>query len=179
MSLSGPKESDGRSNMPPPRPVAAPPLVSALPAELCALPQWVMWAYRLNSQKTRWTKEPLQTDGTSASTSDSMTWTTFAQAAAAYDRTKFDGIGFVTTDRDPYLLIDLDHAVDSATGEIAGWAAAIIAKAKAEGAYIESSPSGTGFHIIGRGEQMAKGKKRNDAELYSWGRFFTMTGGAL
>ena len=30
-----------------------------------------------------------------------------------------------------------------------------------------------------RGEQMAKGKKNNKAEMYSSARFFTMTGGAL
>ena len=135
-----------------------------------------MWKYVLNGKKDKWTKVPYQTSGASASATDPTTWTMFATVAQAYDTKRFDGIGFVTSANDPYLLIDLDSAVDTGTGEIAPWAAAIIAKAKAEGAYIESSPSGTGFHIIGRGEQLAHGLKRNKAEIYSSARFFTMTG---
>jgi putative DNA primase/helicase len=178
MSMSGPQESAG-CWIAPVRPVAPPPRVEALPPELCALTQWVMWAYKLNTKKDKWTKAPLQTNGTAASATDPTTWAMFATVAKAYDRRRFDGIGFVTSERDPYLLIDLDHAVDVGTGEIAPWADLIIARAKAEGAYIESSPSGTGFHIIGRGEQMAKGKKNNKVEIYSSARFFTMTGSAL
>jgi putative DNA primase/helicase len=176
MSASGPRESDGDCNAPPSRPVPPRPCLETIPAELRALPQWVMWKYVLNSAKDKWTKVPYRTNGTAASATDPTTWTMFATVAEAYDPRRFDGIGFVTSETDPYLLIDLDSAVNTDTGEIAPWAAAIIAKAKAEGAYIETSPSGTGFHIIGRGEQLAKGLKRNKAEIYSSARFFTMTG---
>jgi putative DNA primase/helicase len=176
VSLSGPSEADAKYNAPPARPIAPRSRLESLPDELRALRQWVMWKYVLNSAKDKWTKVPYQTSGALASTTDPTTWTLFDTVAKAYDARSFDGIGFVTSASDPYLLIDLDSAVDTGTGEIAPWAAAIIAKAKAEGAYIESSPSGTGFHIIGRGEQLAHGLKRNKAEIYSSARFFTMTG---
>jgi putative DNA primase/helicase len=179
VSLSGPSEGNGTYDIPPARPVPPKPRLETIPAELRALPQWVMWKYVLNKAKDKWTKVPYQIDGAYASTTNVTTWTMFDTVAETYDKGKFDGIGFVTCESDPYLLIDLDYAIDPTTGEVLEWAADIVAKAKAEGAYIEMSPSGTGFHIIGRGEQLAHGGKRNDAEMYSSARFFTMTGNAL
>jgi hypothetical protein len=98
-----------------------------------------------------------------------------AKAKETYKTGKFDGFGFVTSKTDPYVLIDLDHVIDG-TGVTADWAQEIVSAAKREGGYIERSPSGTGYHIIGRGRQLENGSKKNDAEIYTSGRFFTITG---
>jgi putative DNA primase/helicase len=176
MSLSGP--SEGNCYIPPVRPVPPTPRLESIPDELRALAQWVVWKYILNGKKDRWTKVPYQTNGVLADTCDATSWATFEAVAKAYSSKRFDGIGLVTSADDPYVFIDLDHVVNKTTGEVSGWAAAIITTAQREGAYIEASPSGEGFHIIGRGTQLSKGHNRNQVEMYSSGRFFTMTGNA-
>lgn len=160
----------------PPRPQAPAPSWGTIHTSLAALTQWVVWRYTLKDG--RWTKVPRQCDGGPASSTDPATWSTFADAKAAYDRGGFDGIGFVTSDADGFVLLDLDHVLDPVTGELAEWAAPILAAARREGAYIEVSPSGTGFHVIGRGPQGFRGQKRHDAEAYCAGRYFTITGDA-
>lgn len=46
--------------------------------------------------------------------------------------------------------------------------------------YVEHSPSGTGFHAIGYGEQFAPcGSDKSGTEAYSSGRYFTVTGKML
>lgn len=70
----------------------------------------------------------------------------------------------------------MDHCFDPISGELLPWASPIIDAAIRENAYIERSPSRTGFHIIGRGRQLESGRKKNDAEMYSSGRYFTITG---
>lgn len=159
------------------RPVAPEPNFAAMPVEMTALAQWLLWRYEL-SDKGKWTKVPMQASGRAASSTNPATWTTFANAERVYRTTpgKFDGIGFVTSASDSTVLADLDHVLDPESGEVASWAQRILEAAEREGAYIEQSPSGTGFHVIGRGEQGFKGEKRNDAELYCHGRFFTITG---
>ena len=49
------------------------------------------------------------------------------------------------------------------------------------GAYVEHSPSGTGLHILGRGDIQIKGRNRRDLglEVYTRERFFTVTGQAF
>ena len=61
----------------PPKPTFSPfqglPSLPAL-AALQARPQWVVWDYRLNSGRTKWTKPPLRAvDGRNASHSDPST----------------------------------------------------------------------------------------------------------
>ncbi len=146
-----------------------------VPAELRKLKQWVCWRYEWAGDK--WTKVPKQADGwRAASTTDARTWATFKDALAGYNARRADGVGFVTCKRDPYVLIDLDHVLDPATGVVQPWAAEVVNAALGERAYVEFSPSVTGFHVIGRGKQGFTGAKANGAELYCWGRFFTITG---
>lgn len=68
--------------------------------------------------------------------------------------------------------VDLDDCIDPKTGDIEPWAAKIIEKLDS---YTELSPSGTGVHIITKGEIPANGKMEN-GEMYSAKQFFTMTG---
>jgi hypothetical protein len=146
-------------------------IIENIPTELRILPQWVCWEYR--ERDGRRTKVPVKPDGRSASSTDPATWSDFETVRKA--ASGFDGIGFVTASTDPYVLIDLDHVIGT-DGFVLDWADPIIDAANIEGAYVERSVSATGYHIIGRGGQRETGAKRNDCEIYTSGRFFTMSG---
>ena len=62
---------------------------------------------------------------------------------------------------------------DPATGEIEGWAQEIIEELNS---YTEISPSGTGVHILVRGELPAGRNRKGRFEAYDQGRYFTITG---
>jgi putative DNA primase/helicase len=124
-----------------------------------------------------------------ASTTDLMTWRTFWHALADYEAGEppYDGIGFVFCNADPFVGIDLDDCHDPKTGEISPWAQKIIDRV--QDSYIEVSPSGTGVHIIAEGAARYGGRSRRkvhqngevvgEIEMYSRGRFFTITGEPL
>lgn len=108
-----------------------------------------------------------------ASATDETTWTDFDEALAYAHDGQADGVGFVFTDDDPYVGIDLDKCRDSKTGEIEDWAQVIIDRLDS---YTEISPSGTGYHIIVRGELPPTGNRTGNLELYAHSRYFTVTG---
>jgi putative DNA primase/helicase len=159
-----------------------------IPEQLTERPQWVCW--RLETRDGKPTKVPY-TPGTErrASTTDLLTWRTFEEALAAYERSEppYDGIGFVFSSADPFVGIDLDDCRNPETGEIAPWALKIADRVQ-EG-YVEASPSGKGVHIIVEGTVRDGGRSRKkvhlngevvgEIEMYSRGRFFTITGVVL
>ncbi len=161
-----------------------------IPEELRERPQWVCWRYEAKPGDDKPTKVPY-TVGTSrrASSTDLMTWRTFEEAHKAYEfgydglsgteygGPSYDGIGFVFSDGDPFCGIDLDKCRGPETGAAAPWAQEIIGRA-GDG-YIEASPSGTGIHIIIRGSVRGGGVRKGPVEMYSRGRYFTITGHAL
>jgi putative DNA primase/helicase len=75
----------------------------------------------------------------------------------------------VFSSADPYTGIDLDNCVDG-DGEIAGWALEIV---RYFDSYTELSATGTGLHIIVRGEK--PNRRKGEVEVYSSKRFFTVT----
>jgi putative DNA primase/helicase len=141
-----------------------------IPEELKARPQWVNFE-ALPKPNGRLDKVPY-TPGTrsKASSTDLMTWRTFGEALAGLDR--FDGVGFVFCSGDPYVGIDLDNCVDPETGGINVWARRII---EVLDSYTEYSPTGKGVHIIVKG-RIPSALRRDDIEMYSTMRFFTITG---
>ncbi len=147
--------------------------------ELRALPQWVVWRYQERDGKR--TKIPHKAVGWGlASSIDPTTWATYEQAVEACRRHRHDGIGFVFSPDDPFTGIDLDNCRDPETGELAPWAAEILALFP--GAYAEASPSGTGAHVITRGAAPHNGKRAYQGgavEVYDRARFFTITGAPL
>lgn len=134
---------------------------SNIPLELRLLKQWVVW---------REGKVPFQTNGQIADVTNSGTYCTFQDAINALQNSINIGIGFCFTDSDPYSFIDLDNA----NGD-----QAIIAThlkiAHEFNSYSEVSPSGMGLHIIVKGTVIA-GRRRSKVEIYSSGRYATMTG---
>ncbi len=87
-----------------------------------------------------------------------------------------DGIGFVFSKDDPYTGIDLDGCYDPEANVLDPWAQKIITRLNT---YTELSPSGTGVHLIIKGQLPGKGRRKGPIEVYSEGRYFTMTGARL
>lgn len=142
-----------------------------IPQELRDLSQWVCWRFETKAGSPKATKVPYNvTSGWPASSTDANTWTTFERAVQAAHN--YDGIGFVLSETDPYCFIDLDTYDPTLSednkrvhGEIASTFTG----------YAELSPSGQGLHLIVKGEVPA-GRKRFGVEIYSSGRYMTMTG---
>ncbi len=150
-----------------------------IPAELKERDQWVVW--RLEEQDSRLTKVPYgPRTGRKASSTDSLDWSTFEEAVAAYERDgRYSGIGFVFTSGDPFTGIDLDDCCDSETGELFEWAQHWV---DLFDSYTELSPTGRGVHIIVRGKTPHNGRRTKDGktvEIYSTERYFTVTGAKL
>lgn len=139
----------------------------AIPAELRAYPNWVMW--RLELVDGKHTKKPYQLNGAPAKSNDKNTWSSFDKCLNAYNFGGWDGLGFMFSDS-PFAGIDLDDAEGDS----------VIYERQLKifhefDSYSEISPSGKGLHIIIKGS-VSQGRRRDKIEIYSSGRFFTMTG---
>jgi putative DNA primase/helicase len=139
----------------------------SIPEELKARPQWVVW----HAVGEKLGKVPFAArTGRKASSTDLMTWSTFEEALEAYEQGTYDGLGFVFSSGDPYTGVDLDTCVNE-KGEIAGWALKIV---RYFDSYTELSVSGSGLHIIIRGDM--PNRRKGKVEMYSSKRFFVITG---
>jgi len=109
-----------------------------------------------------------------ASVQDPETWASFdAAVETAADDDPVAGIGFVFTEDDPFVGVDLDDCRNAETGEADSWAHEIIEQLDS---FTEVSPSGTGYHVYVRGELPDGGNRSGDIECYESARFFTVTG---
>jgi putative DNA primase/helicase len=142
----------------------------SIPEELKVRPQWVVW--KAVGEKPDKVPYSART-GCKASSTDLMTWSTFEVASEAYENGEYAGLGFNFCSGDPYTGVDLDGCVDQ-DGQIADWAFEI---ARYLDSYTELSATGTGLHIIVRGD--VPNRRKDGVEVYSSKRFFTMTGHAL
>lgn len=139
-------------------------MLKNIPEELKVLPQWVIAGRDKNLYNPRNKKQ--------ANVNDSRTWGTFEEAKASGSTY----IGFVLTQKDPYCIIDLDNkASNPCTPE--QWARHIKIL-DAFDSYTEYSASGTGYHIIIKGEVEA-GLHRDNVEVYSSGRYMICTGNVV
>ena len=139
----------------------------SIPEQLKTRPQWVVWrAFGDKPDKVPYSART----GRKASSTDLTTWSTFEESAYAYENGEYAGVGFVFSSADPYTGIDLDDCVDE-DGEITGWALEIV---RHFDSYTELSATGTGLHIIVRGE--VPNRRKGNVEIYSSKRYFTVTG---
>ncbi|MEG3029480.1 MAG: phage/plasmid primase, P4 family [Oscillospiraceae bacterium] len=134
-----------------------------IPIELKSLPRWVCF---------KKDKSPINPNtGGGAMSNNSGTWASFEQAVKGEKLWDCKGIGFMLGDG--IVGIDLDHCYDPDTGELTEKSFDIV---NTVSSYTEFSPSGTGLHILCKGE-LPKGKRRKDGlEIYDKGRYFTVTG---
>ena len=108
------------------------------------LRQWVCWLSEERDGKlTKIPYSPLT--GGKASSTNPATWAGYSEAVVAYKERGDCGIGFMFTKEDEFVGVDLDHCLDSETGEVEDWAREIIHELDS---YTEVSPSGTGVHIL-------------------------------
>jgi hypothetical protein len=143
-----------------------------IPQELLKLPSWV--GYQLRRNKDRIDKVPMNVlTGRPAKSNDPSTWTDYQTAVDLVSQRGYAGVGFMF--QPPYVGVDIDHCVKD--GVIAPYALEIL---KALNSYSEYSPSGTGIHILCRGS-IARACKisKIGLEIYTKGRFFTVTGNRL
>jgi hypothetical protein len=146
-----------------------------IPEDLTVMRQWVLWAYSQNGKK--WTKVPQQPDGSPASSTDPATWASFEDVQTAYRASgdKFDGVGFVVTESDPFVGFDFDHVCDR-RGTLDPTIRGFIDELAS---YTEVSPSGHGVRVFVRGKLPEKDRKLGDFECYESGRYLTLTGDRL
>ena len=143
-----------------------------IPQDMKASRQWICHSKKIP-------KSPLYNGN--ASPTDPQTWGSFEQAVVALKLYGYDGLGFVFAADSSFCGIDIDHCIDSGTGELHPKAAEIVAEMSS---YTELSPSGTGLHIIYRGNEHSEWKKKAkdalssgvDLEMYQNERYFTVTG---
>jgi putative DNA primase/helicase len=155
---------------------------AAVPAELKARDQWVVW--RKVVRKGKSTKVPFRSlvPHAEASTTDESTWSTFDEAmdAASDGSNRLHGIGFVFSPEDGLAGIDLDNCLDE-EGTMQPWARSILDRVPG---YAEVSPSGRGVKLFvasevphGKGRKVSKlGDGSGAVEVYDRGRYFTVTG---
>jgi hypothetical protein len=178
--------SPGEANQPVAKPAALAPIFESIPEDLRPARRWVTWRWELRPDKggkLKWTKPPYDArTGEAAKSNDSNTWSSFDEARAAVERGDLDGVGFVISQGDGIVAIDLDHVRDPANGELLPWAVELVASVDT---YAEVSPSGTGVRILARGRKPGSRCKREVGggpacvEMYEDGRYVTVTGRAL
>ena len=150
------------------------PAESDLPDALTSRDQWLCWrAEKRDGKRTKIPVEP--TSGEFASTTDPDTWSDFETARDRVTSTTTDaiGVGFVFTDDDPIVGVDLDDCRIPETGKTREWATDIVNRLDS---FTEVSPSGTGYHVLVEGTLPEGRNRKGDVECYETARFFTVTG---
>ena len=137
---------------------------SRIPAELRLLNQWCCWSY-LETSDGKLTKVPYNPiTGRKVDVTDHTTYCSYDSCVASVQ--SYSGLGFIFTSNDNYSGVDLDSGGNHDSQ---------LTIFNSFDSYSEISPSGKGLHIIVKGV-VPSGKRRDGIEVYSSGRFFTMTG---
>lgn len=152
-------------------------MYEAIPEELKQLKQWCCFRFEKRGEKV--TKIPIDAhNGKSGKSNDESTWSDFKTALSGIEDFGLDGLGFYF--KEPYFGIDIDKVWteieryrsgdtdDNIVSEFIG----------SMESYAEYSPSGTGIHILCKGKLPDGGRRKGNVEMYSSGRFFTVTGNA-
>lgn len=157
--------------------------LKTIPKSLQELNQWLMWKLERRSDKP--TKLPYQVNGQLAKSNDAATWNTFEAVAKRSRGPGFSGIGFVFSENDPFIGIDLDGCRDPQTGRIAEWAMEIAGRIDS---YTEVSPSQTGIKVFAKAVWKPQVGKKLEIpaevvcdktpaiEVYDRLRYFAVTG---
>lgn len=148
-----------------------------IPYELTTLRQWCWSTLATNPLTGKRDKAPrTPITGELASSVDQSTWGTYADALASAEQ-HGGAVGFVLTEQDPYVVIDLDHDPAKPPDEKVAQGQQLVFKEFA-GTYAELSQSGYGCHIVVRAP-FVKGLRRPGLEVYGAKRYIIFTGNTL
>lgn len=151
-----------------------------VPQELKEVKHWCFFKLVPDEKRGKMKKVPFDphTGGYGASNNEE-TWSDFNTAVAANERFNGNGIGFYF--KEPYIGIDLDDIA----GEIERYKNGdfetnmIFEFIETFKSYSEISISGTGLHIIAKGKIPGNRRRKDNVEVYSSGRFFTVSGNKI
>jgi putative DNA primase/helicase len=150
-----------------------PHLYDNIPAMLKQKPNWVCWGIRGAPPKSPYNPASLLSGRPSpAKAGIRETWGSYQAAAECVIRGLAQGIGY---EFDGGVCgVGLDHVIDN--GTLAPQAKDIVGQLAS---YTEVSPSGTGLHVfvLAPGANITRHRKKDYfLEIYSAGRYFTVTG---
>lgn len=152
-------------------------LYDNIPPMLKERPNWVAWGIRDAPPKSPFHPASLLSGKPfPAKAGVWETWGSYEAAVQCVRRGLARGIGY-EFDGGVYG-VDLDHVIDEA-GTLTPQAQEIVGKL---GSYTEVSPSGTGLHIfvLAPGADITRHRKKDYfLEIYSTGRYFTVTGNVM
>lgn len=149
-----------------------------IPKEMQSLPQWACYRSFLDTEKGKYKKviiSPITKEYAKSNAPE--TWASYEEAKAFYLKYKYDGLTFVLTSG--IVFIDIDHAIvdDEIISEEAQQLLSLLPDT-----FAERSVSGSGIHILFKGNLPENALKRNDAkglEMYDTRRFVCMTGNLI
>lgn len=145
-----------------------------IPEELKELKHWCCFDLVWEEKRGKYTKIPYNpvTDQ-KAKSNDPSTWVDFE--TALHLSPKYDGLGFFF--KPPYFGIDLDGVEEEIQRYLQDDHEDNLVSEFIEmmESYSEISVSGKGIHIICKGELPPNGRRKGKIEMYSEGRFFTMS----
>jgi putative DNA primase/helicase len=161
--------------------------LDSVPSFLRSLPQWIHWAATEEKNDGRFNKVPVSSTGFNINAHDSKNWMTFEKVIQSFDPSVHSGIAIdltgskvkmVDTSEEVFLIgVDLDRCVlcvnQDGSPALTPHAQEII---DALNSYWEVSPSGTGIRAFFYADTKIPGKNKDGAEIYSEGRFLTVTG---
>ncbi len=149
-----------------------------IPLELRTYRSWCVWRWEHVKNQARQTKPPYSPlTNRHASSNDPNTWCDYKTCVdAVRAQVGWHGIGFVLSEQDPYCFIDFDIPKDRDGNRLdrPDIFARQLEWMRRLASYTEISPGG-GIHVIVKGS-VPQGRKRDFIEVYSTGRFITMTG---
>lgn len=138
--------------------------------ELTPYKQFIVWRYQEAERGKK--KKPPYNPATHypASPNDPKTWGTYKDALKALSTGLYNGIGFVFTEQDPFIGIDLDHCVHL-NRRVDKQAQEIISDLST---YTEYSPR-DGAHLLIKAQAPFTTRKLGDIELFASGHTLSLT----
>lgn len=161
--------------------------VDSVPKFLKQLSQWIHWAANEEKNDGRFNKIPVGTTGVNINAHDPKNWKTFEEIILSFNSALHSGIAIdltgskvkmLNTPHEAFLVgIDLDRCVlginQDGTPSLTPHAQEVVNFLRS---YNELSPSGTGIRAFFYADSKIPGKNKGGAEIYSEGRFLTVTG---
>ena len=161
--------------------------LDGIPDFLKHLPQWLHWAATEEKDDGRFNKLPVSATGFNINAHDPRNWNTFEEVILNFNSAVHSGIAIDLTGRkveiagqqqEGFLIgVDLDLCITGVnpdgTAVLAPHAQKVIDFLCS---YWEISPSGTGIRAFFYADSKMPGKNKGGAEIYSEGRFLTVTG---